>query len=228
MTERRFNDTEIAAILERASQADATSPRLLDSNEGLTLAQLQEIGREAGISPEAIRDAAHVVGRGGLATSRHFLGFPLGVGRVVHLDRPLTDEEWDRFVVDLRETFSARGVIRRDGSLRSWTNGNLQVFLEPTASGYRVRMKTMRAQSRRLMITGIAFLALSTVAIVAGALRGNATGTHLLVDELLVLGSAMFAFGAGLLPGWARRRRSQMEELAGRLIAITGGPSVTR
>lgn len=228
MTERRFNDTEIAAILERASKVDAAAPRPLDSSEGLTLAQLQEIGRETGISPDAIRDAAYAVDRGGLATSRHFIGFPLGVGRVVHLDRTLTDEEWDRFVVDLRETFAARGVVRREGSLRQWTNGNLQVFLEPTANGYRVRMKTMRQQSRGLMIAGMAFLALSAVAIGLGALGGSATGTHFLVGELLVLGGAMFAAGAGRLPGWARRRRQQMEELAARLIAITGGPSVSR
>ena len=61
MTERRFNEAEIAAILERASKRDAAASRRLEPGEGLTLAQLQEIGREVGIASEAIRDAARIV-----------------------------------------------------------------------------------------------------------------------------------------------------------------------
>lgn len=224
MTERRFNDTEIAAILERASKADAAAPRALDTSDGLTLTQLQEIGREVGIAPDAIREAALVVDRGGLATARRFVGLPLGVGRVVYLERALSDEEWDRFVVDLRETFAARGVVRRDGSLRQWTNGNLQVLVEPTANGFRVRMKTFRQQSQGLMVGGLGFLAASLVTAAAGGLH---SGGVFLIGEFAILGASLFAAGAARLPTWARRRRDQMEELAARLVAITGPREAT-
>ncbi|MEX2153276.1 MAG: hypothetical protein WD825_08045 [Gemmatimonadaceae bacterium] len=45
MTERRFNEAEVAAIFERATEAQQTGQRQLPSGEGMTLAQLQEIGR---------------------------------------------------------------------------------------------------------------------------------------------------------------------------------------
>jgi len=223
MPERRFTDTEIAAILEQASNADAPSRAGAESADGLTLAQLEDIGREVGISPDAIRQAALVVDRGGLATARRLVGLPLGVGRVVYLERALTDDEWDRFVVDLRETFAARGVVRRDGSLRQWTNGNLQVLLEPAAGGYRVRMKTVRQQSRVLMRAGLGFLGAAAVTLAATAVGGSLHGGSVfLAAELFAMGAGMFTAGAIRLPSWARRRRSQMEELAGRLAAIAG------
>jgi hypothetical protein len=43
----------------------------------------------------------------------------------VHLARKLTDEEWERFVAHVRETFDARGTMTSEGSLRQWSNGNL-------------------------------------------------------------------------------------------------------
>ncbi len=86
--------------------------------------------------------------RAGSPTGRRVLGLPLGVGRTVELGRKLTDEEWDHLVVDLRETFDARGQVRQDGSLRQWTNGNLQALLEPTPTGDRLRLRTMNGNAR--------------------------------------------------------------------------------
>src|ERR1043166_1481093 len=118
MTERRFNEAEIAAIFERAAVAQQTRQHQLPSLEGMTLTELQEIGREVGISSELVAQAAKAIELGGRPTSRRFLGLPVGVGRTVDLDRTLSDDEWERFVVDLRETFDARGTVRREGSLR--------------------------------------------------------------------------------------------------------------
>src|SRR5437867_4957219 len=155
MPERRFNEAEVAAILERASRAEPGSEHQRPAGEGMTLAEIEDIGREVGITPEVIREAASVVGRGGVATARHFLGLPLGVGRTIELDRTLTDDEWERLVVDLRETFDARGTVRRDGSLRQWTNGNLQALVEPTATGHRVRLRTVKGDARTLLMAGL-------------------------------------------------------------------------
>lgn len=219
MTERRFNEVEVAAIFERATEAQQTGQRQLPSGDGLTLAELQEIGREVGISPELLGQAANAIDRVGRPTSRNFLGLTIGVGRTVELDRRLSDDEWERLVVDLRETFDARGMVRQDGSLRQWTNGNLQALLEPTATGHRVRLRTVKGDARSLMIGGLGMLGVAAAALIAAVLQ-NGVGDPGMLSSLGLLASmgvGMFGIGALRLPRWARLRQRQMEEVAERL-----------
>src|SRR5207237_5739157 len=115
MTERRFNEAEVAAIFRQASEAqNQTTEGQLPSGEGLTVTELQAIGREVGISSDLITRAAQLIDRGGNATSRQFLGFPIGVGQTVDLGRKLSDEESYRLVVDFRDTIHARDALRKD------------------------------------------------------------------------------------------------------------------
>lgn len=225
MTERRFNEAEVAAILEKAAEAQHTGARQLPSGEGMTLAELQAIGSEAGIDPRLVARAAHALDKGGRSTSRRFLGLPIGVGRTVDLGRKLSDDEWERLVVDLRETFDARGNIRQEGSFRQWTNGNLQALLEPTSTGHRLRIRTVKGDAVTWITGGLFSVGVSAAAYVAMALRGigdagNMTG----LAFLSLMGVMMFGAGALRLPGWARQRRQQMEEIAERLTPAAESP----
>ena len=228
MTERRFNEAEVAAILEKAAEAQHTGARQLPSGEGMTLAELQAIGSEVGIDPQLVARAAYALDKGGRSTSRRFLGLPIGVGRTVDLGRKLSDDEWERLVVDLRETFDARGNIRQEGSFRQWTNGNLQALLEPTPTGHRLRLRTVKGDAVTWITGGLFSVGVSAAAYVAMALRGvgdagNMTG----LAFLSLMGVMMFGAGALRLPGWARLRRKQMEEIAERLTPTAELPPVT-
>lgn len=220
MSERRFSEEEVAEILKYAVEAQDSSTSLTAPNTGLTFAELNEIGREVGISTEAMQQAVRRVEHNAQPT-RTFLGFPIGVSRTVDIDRKLTDDEWDRLVADLRETFDARGVVRHEGSLRSWSNGNLHVLLEPTATGQRLRLRTLKGSARGLVTGGIVMLgagaALLTISAVAGALgdRGFLTS----VGTLMTGGIAMFGVGSFGLPAWAKLRQRQMDEIAERITA---------
>ncbi|HEX9886603.1 MAG TPA: hypothetical protein VGA70_08950, partial [Longimicrobiales bacterium] len=133
MTERRYTEEEVAEILDRATEVRTERGRSLATSEGLTLAELKEIGQEAGIPSDMIVWAAGQVDRPAQADPDvRLLGARIGVGRTVHLGRKLTDAEWNRLVVDLRETFNAVGTVREQGAFRTWSNGNLQALLEPT------------------------------------------------------------------------------------------------
>jgi hypothetical protein len=219
MTERRFNEAEVAAIFERATEAQQTSQRQLRSGDGMTLSELQEIGREVGISPELVAQAAKAMDRAGRPTERRFLGLPIGVGRTIELDRRLSDEEWERFVVDLRETFDARGAQKQEGSFRQWTNGNLQALLEPTETGHRIRLRTVKGDAQGMMIGGLGMLGAAAGFIVAAVLRGATGDAGMLssLGTLAAMGVTMFGVGAFRLRGWARLRRRQMEELVARV-----------
>jgi hypothetical protein len=227
MTERRYGEDEIAAIFERAAEAQHLSPRQLPPGEGLTLAELQEIGSDVGLPPALVAEAARSLERQGHLASHRFLGLPIGVGRTLELPRQLTHEEWERLVVDLRETFDARGRVRVDGSFCQWTNGNLQALLEPTATGQRVRFRTLNGNARALMTGGLAIFGIIGAVLVGTAVTGQIGDPAImrLTGILSALGIGMFGLGAVRLPGWARLRRRQMEEVSERLARAVGSES---
>jgi len=221
MTERRYTEDEVAAIFERAAEAQHTGRRALPPAEGMTLADLQEIGRDVGLPPELVAEAAQSLDRAGRPASRTMLGLPIGVGRTIELGRKLTDEEWERLVVDLRETFDARGNVRYDGPFRQWTNGNLQALLEPTTTGHRLRLRTVKGSARSLMGGGVALVGVAAALTVTSVVAGGITDAAAALVQLSVLGVGMFGIGALSLPRWARERREQMDGIVERLALAT-------
>jgi hypothetical protein len=215
--ERRYSEEDAAAIFQRAAEAQQGRRPQLQASEGMTLAELKEIGREVGIPPELVADAARSIDNTGRPVSRSFLGLPIGVGRTVELDRKLSDSEWEQLVSDLRETFDARGAVRYDGPFRQWTNGNLQALLEPTATGHRLRLRTLKGDARALMTAGIGLVGVAAVTFVlavANGLTGNAWSAAI---SMSLMGLGLFGIGALRLPAWARLRRQQMEAVASRV-----------
>jgi hypothetical protein len=217
MSERRYSEDEVSAIFERAAEAQQAVRRQLPPGEGMSLVDLRAIGQEVGIPAELVDQAARSIDQTGREASRTFLGLPLGVGRTVDLGRRLTDDEWERLVVDLRETFDARGAVRSDGSLKQWTNGNLQALLEPTATGHRLRLRTVLGGARGMMVLGLGTLGVSAGVVIASALTGHVAEALAQVGTLMITGASLFTLGAARLPGWAKLRRRQMEGVAARL-----------
>ena len=217
MTDRRYNDKEIAAIFRAATEGPLSPQRQVPPEEGLTLADLQAIGREVGISPAAVAQAAQALDIRRETAARTFFGLPMGVARTVNLNRRLTDHEWERLVVQLREVFNARGTTRSDGSLRQWTNGNLQVLLEPTEAGHRLRFRTLHGAARASMGAGLAVFGVTATVAVATAISGHLGDAIPEIVLLLAAGMAMIVNGALRLPGWARLRGRQMDALAAQI-----------
>ena len=223
--DRRYDDDEVSEIFARATAMDtspATSPAKAPSaSSGLTLAQLQEIGADIGIPPERIAEAAlDVSTRPTSLAQRTFLGAPRSVSRIVPISRALTDDEWSRLVVDLRETFGAEGRIREHGALRTWRNGNLQVHVEPSGDHYRVRMQTLKGDVyTRLFVAGMA-LVVSTVALLDA---GSSPVRNVMLAGLIgAAGIGLVGYTRALLPRWAALRAAQMEGLAQRIRKLLG------
>ncbi|MEO8193797.1 MAG: hypothetical protein ABI681_08090 [Gemmatimonadales bacterium] len=227
MSDRRFSEEEVTEILKYAAEAQHSETSLVPSRSGLTLAELEEIGREVGIAPEVMKQAAQRIDNTS-QPARKFLGLPLGVGRTVDLDRKLTDDEWERLVVDLREMFDARGIVKQEGSLRTWTNGNLQALLEPTAVGQRLRLRTRKGDAPGLIVGGIGLFGLASVMFIAAALKGVLADVGFLsaLTVMGVSGAGMFGSAILGLPRWARLRQRQMDEIAER-VASANRPTPT-
>lgn len=221
MTERRYREEEVRRIFSLASKghlaADKSAPPVA---QGLTLAEIQSIGNEVGISPELVaRAAAELDERG--KPGRTSLGLPIEAGRVVALPRNLTDNEWAQLVAEVRRIFRASGRVSEHGELREWSNGNLHVAVEPVGQGYRLRMGTLKGDAQGINALGV-------IGVLAAAAAGTALGlSGEIGDAILVSG----VFGTGglaallsnvfRLPRWKTERDRQFEQLAARVKAMT-------
>ena len=220
---RRYSEQEIAEILRRATEAEEVVPPRA-AGTGLTLAQIQEAGGEVGIAAARIERAARSLDLPDAPPPARFLGARRSVTRIVPLDRPLSDDEWMRLVVILRETFEAKGTVESIGPLQTWYNGNLQVHVEPSDGGHRVRMSTFKGNVTELTVMGSAFL---LMAIFTGLLIYFKKG----MDVGLIMSGMFGALGLGVigstrlaLPAWADRRAAQMEEIAKRIPLLLDDP----
>ena len=125
----------------------------------------------------------------------------------------------------MRDVFKARGTTKSDGSLRQWTNGNLYVLLEPTPTGDRLRLGSTHGgaiASIRLGLVAFGAMAFLAIANLFGSQLTDA-GT---MAELLAGGVLLLANGALRLPGWARLRGRQMEDLAAHLALPPGSTTL--
>jgi len=224
MTERRFSEAEVAQIFERATSVHAV--QVTSNTAGMTLAELQSIGQEVGIPPEQITRAALSLRPSEAKPTQRFLGMTTGVAHTVHLSRKLTDEEWERFVAEVRETFNAQGTMTSEGSLKQWSNGNLRVLLEPTDAGHRVRFKTVKGDAPGTLGGGLVITGVAVIGEMTAVLTGAAHDVGLLASFgfLGAMGIAAAATTALRLPRWARTRKAQMEELGARVSAMALKP----
>ncbi|HEX8212447.1 MAG TPA: hypothetical protein VF584_19885 [Longimicrobium sp.] len=121
--QRTYDDDEVREIFAVAARRELANPQPTAA-PGLTLAELQEIGREAGLDVgEVARAAAALEVRALDAPARTSLGMPIEVIRVVPLPRAPRDAEWEQLVGELRTTFRARGRVAAQGGLRGGPTG---------------------------------------------------------------------------------------------------------
>jgi hypothetical protein len=220
--ERRYTDDEVAAILQAASRPVPSREETADAAlpDGLTLAQLQEIGNEVGIAADRIAQAASAVERQLPPIPRRTdFGMPVSAAHVVEIPRPLTDREWQTVVADLRHTFGARGKEGVNGDTRMWWNNNLHAVVELTGTGYRLRLGTLKADGFAMNRMGMAAIVMGIV--VAVMARGEAAA----IPGIMSLGSVgvgAFLYNALRLPRWANLRERQMQAVAERTLALLG------
>jgi hypothetical protein len=218
MSERRYTEDEVSAIFERASETERTLPAS-SHGAGLTLTELHDIARQVGISPESVSLAAESLNHTATPASATFLGLPIAVGRTVEFNRKIADSEWESLVADLRTTFAANGRLRYDGPFRQWMNGNLKAVVEPTPAGSRLRLLTMNANARMMLIMGLVFFGASLATLITshtstGFDRGSIAG----IELLGLVGAGLFLAGAARVRVWARLRMRQFEEVIARII----------
>jgi hypothetical protein len=222
MTARRYSDEEVRHILKLAVEAEAAAGE--DPSRPWTLAEVERIGVEAGLAPQAVAAAALSLERQRSAPPpAQLLGLPVSVSRAVPLERRLSDEDWERLVAELRDTFAAQGRIRVTGARREWRVGNLRVTHEPAGSGALLELRTRKGDARAFLWVGVMLLVLAGALGVLATAGGSdaavtltgAAARRLAVARMLGIGGVlMLLVGVLRLPAWARERARQFEALA--------------
>ena len=221
MTMRRYRDDEVRRIFEQASREERTTLPVRSLSEGLTLGELQEIGREVGLDEAAVAEAAAALDlRVSELPRRRSMGMPIEVGRTIALSRSPTDAEWERFVAELRTTFGARGRVTSEGGLREWANGNLYACIEPAEVGYQLRLGTLKGDAAALNALGVTGVVTGAVTFGALLMSGGLQEAVFVPWMISASGIAAILANALRLPRWKTQREEQMVYLAERVRAI--------
>lgn len=221
MSERRYQDDEVKEIFRLATSRETADPRAVAAPDGLTLDEIQSIGGEVGLEPTAIASAATALDTRAMPTTpSRSLGMPVGVSRIVPLPRAATDDEWAMLVAELRETFGARGKVIAEGSLREWSNGMLHACIEPTESGYRLRIGTMKSGAAQLNTLGAIGLGLGTLACGGILMIGGPLPSMIGPAWMGAAGAGALLLNVLRLPPWAQKREQQMDHITTRIASI--------
>lgn len=217
MPARRYSDEEVRRLLALAAEAEGAAAA--EPDRPWTLGEVEQIGAEVGIAPQAIAAAALALERPPV-TPEHarYFGFPVAVSRAVPLGRTLSDEDWERLVARLRDTFAADGRTRVSGARREWRVGNLRVTHEPAGTGALLQLRTRKGNARVVLQLGVVLLLIAVVAgvVATGGIAGDPGDARRLAFAQLAgfAGVLLLVIGALRLPAWARVRARQFEALA--------------
>jgi serine/threonine protein kinase len=243
--ERHTTPNEFAAALEQAVQHkpayDENQARDLiryaaeqqvehPTEEGaLSLAAIQRIGAEVGLSPDRVRDAGQALARPPVIPREGIFGAPSKIDLERTLDVELPVEEFEALLEEVRAATGEVGRINETlGKSLSWNSLSFQNSFEGTGRLIHVMVKPKGGKTR-IRITengGVqqVFLAFGTV-IGGGVLGGILSGTVLSGIAPSWLAASIFAASWGamyvgaraLFRGFIRRRVRILSELLDRL-----------
>lgn len=216
MSARRYSDEDVRRIIALAAEAEVAAGA--EPERLWTLGDVEQIGTEAGLAPQAITAAALALEhQPAAAEGGRYFGLPVTVSRTVPLSRRLSDDDWAQLVERLRETFSAEGRTRVTGARREWRVGNLRVTHEPAGSGALLALRTRKGDARVFLQLGVLLLLTAVTAAVLAKVGGDADGgdaRRMAVAWMAGLGGMlMLVVGMLRLPAWARVRARQFEAL---------------
>jgi hypothetical protein len=223
-SQRRYSQDEIASIFRQAAKDQEIAKDQHSKSDGLTLSELKEIGMETGITPDLIEQAAEAVNKAvPTKAPARLMGLPVSASHEIDLAGPLSDENWNRLVVDMREMFRAHGKLEQIGQFRSWRNGNLQISVEPTEAGHRIRMRTFKGNASAGLLGSLAGGAVVLLILLALVSTGDldAGGTKMLM-LMSMLGFGAFGINFFRLSQWSKERMGQMQALATRAREMAG------
>ena len=228
---RRYGDNEVARILKRATELQRAEPSAADP-EGLTLAELAEIAREAGIDPNLLRRAAAEVENRTPANTwgEKIAGAPIGISIERTVPGELPPDRFDAIIPLIQRATEGQGTASAVGKTLTWssrTDGNTAVQQVLVAS--RDGETLIRVEERFSGLAGGLFGGIVGgvgvgVGVGAGGALGGILGSALLGITLpvaVICGS--YAGARAIYTRIVRRRESAAVRLVDEIATYAAG-----
>ena len=238
---RRFADDEVSLILRRAAELQETEGGGAGES-GLTLADLEEVAREAGLDPALVRRAAAEVDAGGgarpapaLGGSR-FLGAPTVLRAERIVDGQLPAEEFEAVRDEVRRTFNDVGVFSTLGRTLAWRSSpvanaasgsqgrqvNVTIVVRGGTTGIRVE-ETTSGLAGGLFGGLMGGLGGGGSGIAVGVGLGVLHSMPFAAGILLACVGGSYALARTIFTSISRRRAETLASLADRLAELAEG-----
>lgn len=227
---RRYNDQEIGALIQRATELYEASGR---HEENLSLDEVEQIAQDLGVPVEYVRAAAvEMAGGDSQLSSKNVLGFPF-VERITDLyDAEISDEQWEDLIMEMRR-LEGSGTITVEGSIREWKK--VIQDMNTTLAGTRLTARTKNGQTiieLQKFSNGAAsvsyILALILGFVAAGSMMdGSGLATPIIFSVAASGGLGALGLTRLVLGAWSRRQRSRLEWVAHQVRSVLGPVSKT-
>ncbi|MGE0440393.1 MAG: hypothetical protein AB7L66_07595 [Gemmatimonadales bacterium] len=217
---RRYTDQEVARILQRATEIEEQRPPEVAAAQGLTVAQLHEIGRDVGLTPELIDAAVRSVGTRGRPSLRSSLVSPLSAKLAWQVSQPMSRTGLDQLLRAVEDQTDLTGTVTEALGTVRWTSvprghkfeRTVQVTVTPTDTDTRLQVVSRYPGGLRAI--------LHLLPGMWGGMAGGVAAASAALGVAAGLGVVVGSIGLGMGIGrsiWqflARRNRKQVERLA--------------
>lgn len=233
---RKYRPDEIERIVNRAAELEASNPT---SSGAMTMGGIEQIGRDVGIKPELVRDAAKELSPHAVSSRETSLlppkkNFVIGGPTRLLFERTIAGEldeaDFPILVEEIRILMSEVGTVSQLGQSFTWTlnkgSGGVGRMMEVAVTARAGRTRIIIQESLQNLIGGI-------WGGIGGGMGGGGMGPlmgGLIGGKVLVAAAAWF-----IVPAWltltyftartayhysVRNKQNELERLANRLAEV--------
>ena len=221
---RRYSEKEAGVILRKAAEIQRAEPTAADPS-GFSLAELEDVAREAGIDPAVVRSAAAELDvSAGESVGAALVGAPLGVRLEVELPGEYPAERFDALVPLIQNASPWQGHAGVVGNSLTWSaradsnTSSLQVLVVANDGKTLIRVEERLGGLVGALFGGVIGGVGAGVGVGVGVGVGAAIGsTVLLVGfPVLMLGGSYYLSRA-IYSAHVRKERGKLQTLLNQL-----------